>query len=356
MYTSFTQFTPAIHVHRRRLLSAAGTVMVRQGQRVNADDIIAEATLPTRHVLLDVVRTFGLSGVKAAESLIQRKVGETLGEHDIIAETGGLFSRVIRTPAPGKIMSIRNGQVLVQTETKTIQLAAMYSGTISEVIAEHGAVIETSGALIQCAWGNSRFANGPLLCKAESKESSLTIADFEITSRGSVLASSICTDTNMFDVAAALPVAGLILGSIPFSLMEKALAQPYPILLTEGFGKSGMNDTALKILSLYNNHEVTLNAGQENEPSRSQQPEAMIFAPVDERSLTIQSRVTAGQSVRIHTAPYMGQTGTIEKLLPGLTVLPNGLRVCAASIIMDNKERKTIPIFDLDVIGFTQSS
>ena len=355
MYTSFTQFTPAIHVHRRRILPAAGTVMVRQGQRVNADDIIAEAILPTRHVLLDVVRSFGLSGPKAAESLIQRKVGETLGEHDIIAETGGLFSRVIRTPAPGKIMSIRNGQVLIQTETKTIQLAAMYSGTISEVVAERGAVIETSGALIQGAWGNSHFANGPLLCKAESKESLLTSADFEITSRGSIIASSVCTDGSMFDTAAALPVAGLILGSMPFSLMEKALAQPYPIVLTEGFGKCGMNDTALKILSLYNNHEMTLNAGQENETFYSR-PEAMIFAPVDERSLMIQSRVTAGQSVRIHTTPYIGQTGTIEKLLPGLTVLPNGLRVCAASIIMDNKERKTIPIFDLDVIGFTQSS
>jgi hypothetical protein len=37
-----------------------------------------------------------------------------------------------------------------------------------------------------------------------------------------------------------------------------------------------------------------------------------------------------------------------------LTALPNGLRVCAASVIMDNKERKIIPIFNLDVIGFAQ--
>jgi hypothetical protein len=116
-----------------------------------------------------------------------------------------------------------------------------------------------------------------------------------------------------------------------------------------------MNSAALKILSMYNNHEVVLDACMENEVSR-QRPEALISAPLDNKVEQVQFSVTAGQLVRIHAAPFMGQTGSIEKVLPGLTSFPNGMRVCAARIIMDNKERKTIPIFDLDVIGFTQSS
>ena len=116
-----------------------------------------------------------------------------------------------------------------------------------------------------------------------------------------------------------------------------------------------MNFAALKYLSQYNNHELTLNAGIE-EDSFSQKPEVIIDASVDEQTPTISSRVTSGQMVRIHTTPFLGQVGTVEKILPGLTTLPNGLRVSAASVIMVNRERKTIPVYNLDVIGFAQFS
>jgi hypothetical protein len=355
MYTTFTQITSAVHLRRTRILPVAGTVLVRSGQKVNSDDVIAEAFVPTHHELIDVVRVLGLPGPKAADELIQRKVGETLSEHDIIAETGGLFSRLIRTPAPGKIISIHDGQVLIQTETKKISLPAKYSGVIAETITDRGAVIEVTAALIQGAWGNGKYASGTLLTKVGEKTSALSSADFDITARGSIIASANCTNADIFEIAAALPVGGLILGTIPSSLRATALSQPYPILLTDGFGKSSMNSAALKILSMYNNHEVVLDACMENEVSR-QRPEALISAPLDNKVEQVQFSVTAGQLVRIHAAPFMGQTGSIEKVLPGLTSFPNGMRVCAARIIMDNKERKTIPIFDLDVIGFTQSS
>jgi hypothetical protein len=355
MYTTFTQITPAIHLHRSRLLPVAGTVMVRLGQKVSADDVIAEATIPTHHELVDVMKLFGLSSSKAAEQVIQRKTGEILADQDIIAETGGLFSRVIRTPVPGKIISIREGQVLLETETRKIEILAHYAGVIGEIVPNRGAVIEITGSVIQGAWGNGKFSVGPLLCKAETPSSGLTSANLEITARGSIIASANCNDEKLFDMAASLPIAGLILGSMPALLIEKALAQPYPIMLIEGFGKSGMNSAAFMYLTKYNNHEVTLNAGMDREAAE-QQTEALISAAVESEIGRGQSRITSGQLVRIHSAPFLGQSGTIEKALPGLTLLPNGLRVCAASVIMDNKERKTIPVNNLDGIGFTQSN
>jgi hypothetical protein len=292
---------------------------------------------------------------KAAEALIQRKVGETVGENDILAETGGLFSRVIRTPAPGKIIAIHDGKILIQTETETLVIKAMYSGVISELIPDHGAIIETSGSLIQAAWGNGKFASGPLLTKIEARSTAMTQADLEITARGSIIAASFCNDEKMIDNAAVLPVAGLILGTMPAALIEKAQAQTFPILLIDGFGTSGINNAAVKYLSQYNNHEVIVNASMQFDSS-FQRPEALISATVENTDSGKSTRVTTGQMVRIHAGPDMSQTGTIEKVLPGLTALPNGLRVCAASVIMDNKERKTIPVYNLDGIGFTQNS
>ena len=353
MHTTFTQITPSIQLRRRRTLPLDGTVMVRQGQRVKAEDVIAEATLPTHHVLVDVVRTFGLSGPKAAEPLIQRKVGEALSEHDILAETGGMFSRVIRTPGVGKIVSIRDGQILIQTESRTLSVLANYAGTIAEIDAKRGAVIETEGALIQGAWGNGKFAIGQLLCKAQTATSFLTSADLEITARGCIIAAAACNDAKLLDLATTLPVAGLILGTLPASLREKALTLPYPLLLIEGFGQSGLDGNALQLLAQFNNREATLNA-QVDAENGLDRPEVLISSPAENNASLTVANITSGQRVRIHSAPFMGQTGTIEKILPGFTLMSNGLRVCAASVIMDNKEKKTIPIFNLDVLGFTQ--
>lgn len=355
MYTTYTQITPPIHLSRSRTLPVNGTVMVRLGQKVSSDDVIAEATVATHHEMVDVIRLLGLSGTKAAEELIKRKTGEVLSENDIIAETGGMFSRIVRTPAPGKILSIRNGQVLIETETRKIELLARYSGIISEVIADRGAVIETSGSLIQGAWGNGKFAEGQLLLRAENAETILTSAALDITARGAILASGSLLDAKFFDLAATLPINGLILGSMPVSLVEKALTLPYPVLLIDGFGKNGTNHAAFKYLSLYNNHEITVNAEFDSE-TLGIKPEALISASVENESMRDQKRVTAGQMVRIHTAPYLGQVGTIEKILPGLTLLPNGLRVNAVTVMMENKERKTIPVDNLDTIGFAPSN
>ena len=355
MYTIFTQITPAITLRRSRLLPVTGTVQVRLGQKVNGDDVIAEASVPTRHELVDVVRILGLSGPKAADALIQRKVGETIAENDIIAETGGIFSRVIRTPAPGRIMSIRNGQVLIQTETSKLELLALYSGVVDQIIPDRGAFIKTTGSVIQAAWGNGKFASGPLRCQAENPSVSLSGTSFDINARGTVIAAANCIDANLLDTAASIPIAGLILGSMPYELVEKALKLPIPVLLIDGFGKSGMNPAAFKYLTKYNNHEVTLNATNES-GSVDQKPEAVISADIENEVGQEQSRVTAGQMVRIHSAPFLGQIGVVEKVLPGLTLMPNGLRVCAASVMMDNKERKTIPVDNLDGIGFTQSN
>jgi hypothetical protein len=354
MYATFTQITPAIHLRRTRVLPVLGTVMVRQGQKVNADDVIAEAILPTCHEMVDVMKALGLGSPQAAEALIQRKVGEIIGEQDILAETGGLFSHIIRTPAPGKIISIREGKILIQTETEKLSVKALYSGSIAEIVPDRGAVIETSGSLIQAAWGNGKFAVGPLLSKIESRKKAMTAADLEITARGSVIAASFCDNATLLDNAAALPVAGLILGTLPAALIDKALSLPFPVLLIDGFGTTGLNSAAAKYLSLYNNHECYVNAAMQSE-SASQSPEVLISAAIESADPGKTARATSGQLVRIHAGPLASQTGTIEKVIPGLTALPNGLRVSAASVIMENKEKKIVPIYNLDGIGFTQN-
>lgn len=352
MLASFAQISPAMKVHRNRVLPINGTVTVRRGQKVNEKDIVAEATLPAHHILIDVVQAFGLADPKLAASYIKRNAGEMLGEHDIIAETGGLFSRIIRTPKPGKVISIRDGLVLIETEANSISLNALYPGTIVDVLPDHGVVIETSGAILEAAWGNGLTGSGPIICKTESRTEEIVFSSLEVTARGSVLVGGTCSHPDILAQAAMLPVAGLVLGTMPAFMRDLAIKQPYPILLLDGFGVTGMNSASWKLLFSLANKECIVNA-ETITGLMPQKPEIIVCGPVEDQNSASAKMFTSGQLVRIHADPYVGQTGKIERILPGTVTLPNGLKVAAASIIMDNNERKTIPVANLDVIGFT---
>lgn len=352
MLASFAQISPAIKVHRNRVLPISGTVIVRRGQKVSENDIVAEATLPAHHMAVDVAQAFGLADPKAAAACIKRNAGEAIDKNDILAETGGVFSRIIRAQRPGKIVSVRDGVILIETETSSISLKALYPGMVVDVTPDRGVVIETSGAVLQGAWGNGLTGSGPLICKTESRSAELVFSSLEVTARGSVLAAGTCSKPDLLVQAGTLPVAGLILGTMPASMREIALAQPYPVLLIDGFGSTGMNSASWKLLYELANKEIIVNAESTNGVAPTK-PEALVCAPVDDKNTASAKMFTTGQQVRIHAAPNIGQTGRIEKILPGTVTLANGLKVTAASIIMDNNERKTIPVANLDVIGFT---
>lgn len=350
MQAQITQNRPLANFRRSQELPVAGTILVRTGQKISVGDPLAEAVLPTGHALVDVTRSLGLETAKQAEELIDRKIGEQLGEKDIIAETGGMFSNVIRTPAPGTIISIHNGVVLIETRSETVKLNAQVPGTVVDIIGNRKIVIEINGALVQGIWGNGKMGRGPLVNRAETPDAALVSGSLDMAARGAVVMAGYCNDENVLDLAAHLPVAGLILGGMPARMIAAARNQPYPILLLEGFGLLPINPAAFALLRTNTNREISINAC-DSDPFTGTHPEAVIALPADGEPLKEQVEYTAGQLVRVTAYPYFGQTGMIEKVLPGNTLLVSGLRAQAAQVRFIDESR-IIPLSNLEIISF----
>lgn len=336
---------------RERLLPVSGNVLVRPNQKVTPNDVIAETRWAREHVLLDVARILNVSP-NVADRLIRCKVDDRLAAGVEIAVGKGLFPRSVRTPREGRVVAVGGGQVLMEAGEAKMELRAGIPGTVIEVIASRGAVIQTAGSLVQGVWGNGRIDSGLLVNLMEKTDSVLAVGKLDISLRGSILLSGMVKDAESLEAAADLPVRGLILSSIFPSLLQKAREMRYPIMVTDGFGALPMNSAAYKLLSTNAKREVTVNAEVFDRYSGAR-PEAIIPLPIssDPPAPREVETFAVGLQVRMRRPPYMGMIGSIVALKPGLSTLPSGLRAPAADVKLENNETVLAPLVNLEVVG-----
>ncbi|MCX6053492.1 MAG: hypothetical protein NTZ74_00980 [Chloroflexi bacterium] len=349
MHSLVTQIHPLVQIRRDRKLPVIGSVLVRVGQKVTPTQLLAESRVSSQHLLVDVYRALGLKNASEAEKLIHRRVGDPVDKQDILAETGGMFSRVIRAPLPGKIVSIKSGQILLETGSRQITVQSGFSGSVVEVIKDRGAVVETNGMLVQGVWGNDKIGFGPFLVEAETIGNELTLSSLSITARGAVVAAAYCTEEEGLRAAENVQVGGLILGSMNPQLISIAMDLHFPVVLLEGFHQVGINEFTRNLLLSNAKREISINAAKWDRFT-GDRPEIVIALPAAGDSYRREVELAPGQVVRVHTAPYCGRVGSVQNIISGLSTLPNGLRTTAAAVKFQNNENVIIPISNLDII------
>jgi preprotein translocase subunit YajC len=349
MIVPVTHVSPLINIRRSRLLPEKGQVLVRAGQKVIASDVIGEVLLPGEHMIIDVRRALGLSRAGEAEKLIDRHAGERLQKGDVIAETTGILPRVVRSSADCQIVAIANGQVVLETQPVKVSVKAGLNGTITEVMPERGAVIETNGVLIQGVWGNQQADGGLLLVLAKTPDEELTRARLDVSMRGAVVLAGHASQPDALKAAAELPLRALILASMSADLINLASSLPIPIILIEGFGRIPMNETAFRLLTSNEKRDICINASNWN-PLSGERPEIIIPLPANGLDTKEMIELAPETPVRILGAPYQGQIGMVLQVRPGLSTLPSGLHAQVASVQLQNDETVIIPLQNLDVL------
>ena len=336
---------------RERLLPISGSVLARLNQKVSSTDVIAETNWAREHVLLDVARLLGVTP-NAAERLVKCKVDDRIAASAEIAVGKGLFPRTVRAPREGRVVAVGGGQVLMEVGESKIELRAGIPGTIIEIIPNRGAVIQTAGALVQGIWGNGRIDAGTLVNIAEKPDGVLTSGRLDVSLRGSILIAGMVKDVETLQTAADLPVRGLILSSLPPSLIQVAREMRYPIMVTDGIGDLPMNSSAFKLLSTNAKRDVTVNA-EVYDRYTGARPEVIIPLPVstDPPAPREVETFAPGLQVRMRRSPALGMIGSITAVKPGLTTLASGLHAPAAEVKLENGETVIVPLVNLEVVG-----
>ena len=351
MLAPVVHITPLTKIRRHRELPFPGNIIVRQGQKVEARDVIAEAQLEPEHILLDIARSLHVS-LEKADDLIQRAAGEFVTKDDLIAGPAGITQRVVRAPRSGRIVVAGDGQVLMEVNTPPYELHAGIPGTITDLIPDRGAVIETTGALVQGVWGNGRAEFGLMQTKLDSPDSHLTRDMLDVSLRGAIVLGGYCDDPQVLQKAAEIPLRGLIFVSMHTAMIPHAQKAQFPVLVLEGFGFHPLNAIGYNVLVTNNGREIALNAESVNH-YKGIRPEIVI--PLDagndlhDMSLAVED-FSPGQKVRIIKAPYTGKTGSITTLSQEPLKFPSGIRALGAYITLADDEQVKVPLANLEKV------
>jgi hypothetical protein len=349
MLAPVTHILPLTKVRRQRLLPVAGRVTARVGQKVNATDMIAEAKLENRHVLIDVREVLRLSRSQSVDLVMERTAGEELEAGDVIAQTGGLFRKVVRSPVAGKILSVTGGRVMLEVPGEPFRLLAGLPGEVVQLIPDRGVVIEANGGLLQGSWGNGRIDQGVLVNLVRTPDETFTRERLTVDLRGAIVLAGHTDQADVFKAAADLPVRGLVLGSMTADLVSVAAKASFPVMLLEGFGRIPINPAAYEILAQEEKPEVALNAVQW-QPLVGTRPELFIPRAVNAEIPADLVSFQHGQMVRVSIGLYAGKTGQLVQLHPGKMRVPSGLLVTAADVRLTQDMQVTIPLANLEVL------
>lgn len=351
MIAPVSYIQPLTTLRRKRTMPVEGVVLVNLGATVHSSDAVARANLEARHLILDAGRALGLSAERA-NKLILRNVGEKVEEGAIIAGKRGVAARQLRAPASGTIAAISEGQVLLQVNDDSSLMPARVPGLVIDVQPNRGVTIECICALAQGVWGNGGLADGFLQMVGSGPEQVLTADQIDMSLRGVILFVGRCEQRQALELAAQVPIRGLIVGSLATRLLPIARKMAYPIVVTEGFGPTPMNTDAFKLFSNHNGEQATLNA-QIFEPGGLERPEVIIPIkdagrppqPVPAQSFRI------GQTARVLAGADKGLLGEITALLPASTQYNSGLRAASAQIALESGKVTNYPLANLELLG-----
>ena len=111
-----------------------------------------------------------------------------------------------------------------------------------------------------------------------------------------------------------------------------------------------MNAIGYNVLTTNSRKEISLNA-EPLDLDRGIRPEIIIPLDVsggsEDASQTIED-FAPGHKVRISRSPHMGRIGTIRSLSRTPAVFPSGIRAFGADVILENDERTTVPLANLE--------
>ncbi len=371
-----TAYTPGLTVtartmHRvRRLLPIAGEVLVKEGDTVAAQDIVAETFMPGEITPVNIANLLSLPPGDVVECML-KKQGDPIQVGDAIARTRGifgLFKNTCTARVAGTLESISSvtGQVMIRGEPEPVQVQAYLSGEVKKVLPGEGVEIETDVSFVQGIFGVGGETYGRIVMACDSHEQELTAELIKPVMKDCVVVGGARMTDAAIERAREIGAAAVVSGGMDDEDLRDFLGYDLGVaitgsedvgitlIITEGFGEIAMSERTFGLLSSRVGADASVN-GATQIRAGVMRPEILIPLTAEHRARARQQVRTDGQlvpgrPVRIIRDPYFGLIGAVGNLPPEPQVLDSGSRARVLEVKLDSGDSVVIPRANVELI------
>lgn len=337
-------------IRRARVLPKGGEIVVRVGQEVSPTQVVARTTMASDFAILPAAKKLGVAPNELSDYLVMEKGARVEAGAVLAARKRVLGGRQVTSPVDGIFFDVINGRIAIQPTSDWLELRAAVAGRIVSYVSNRGVMIETSGSLVQAAWGSGKEGVGPLKIMANSATAILTPEHLNLDVTGQILAIGVLNDPDLFYKAEDLGVRGLIVGSATAEVCRASKSASMPLIVTDSVGSGGMCAPIFQLLQQADGRTVSL-FGEYNVDA-GQRPEIILpqASAIGLDSAVVKKALEPGQVVRILGTMQAGQMGTIKHVYSRLQATAIGMKVPGVDVVLSDGRELFVPTANIDVI------
>jgi len=377
-YTPGLRLSEKIQIRKSRNLPLPGDVIVKEGDIVKSDDIVARTNLPGKVHSVNVVNRLAILPGDLRKNML-KKEGESVKKDEPIAETSPfikMFKSICLSPITGNIESISDitGQVLLREPPKPVQISAYIDGRVVQTIEKEGVLIETYATFIQGIFGIGGETTGELQIVVDSPDDIVKPEDLNETHNGKII---VCGSIIYYDAikkALEVGVKGIVVGGIHDKDINELLGYDLGVaitgsedinitlVITEGFGQIRMAQKTFDILKHREGSMASINGATQIRagvvrpeiiiPYKKEETEKASEAIAESESSPNEESggISTGDPIRIIRNPHFGKIGKVKALPSELKTIETEAKARVLEVEFPDGQTAVIPRANVEAI------
>jgi predicted ThiF/HesA family dinucleotide-utilizing enzyme len=190
-------YTPGLKVSekelitKKRILPLKGDVIVKVGDKVHPDDVVARTHLPGPVETTNVANILGVPP-EDIQACMLKKEGDPVKANEVIAMNKsffGLFKSEARSKIDGTIETISHvtGQVLLRGQPVPVQVKAYLESEVVEIFPNEGVAVSCWGSFVQGIFGIGGETHGVIKIVVPDSQTPLTDNLIDESCKGKIL-------------------------------------------------------------------------------------------------------------------------------------------------------------------------
>lgn len=360
-----------------RRLPHPGEVVVRVGQRVEPDDVVAWAFVPAAPQIVNLARALMIPPSRVKRALLH-EIGAQVAQGAPLARSSRFGGRVCPAPVSGVLAGVdeATGYITIVPEPTRYELSATVRGVVMGITPYEGVQIETPAAQVYGIFGIGASQYGVLRLLVTDPAEPITEEMINPRSAYAVVIGGSGISAAALQRAVQQQVRGVIVGSIDEAELRAFLgaagytaweigpphwqipATPSPsgdlvVIVTEGFGNRPMSQPLFELLASHDGKEALVE-GSTRLWNGAQRPRVVIPLSTRTTGLSIEAprpAVRPGALVRVLHQSCLGALGQVRAISSTPRRLPSRVRTPAASIVLDDGSMMTAATIAVEALN-----